>query len=284
MLPQQKKPEDVVDSVLRRAELAKIARRLQNRLALAQFKTDHGCEDLSFGAIELAYRDEIRQRHLTEYDLLSRSAAFTAQLPHPSALPSLSHEADLCLQANGHANARKRALFPSFLEDSPCNPSKRPCRSRTAVKTFNEQSRKHSEDSKARAQPSIIDQTYRRRIAPVVQCMGNPQFSPAVPESDDDSSTARLFHATNLRPSLMPRFPSTTLQKTNNPDPVPSVIPLGSGNLVPATPASHFDWADFINATPNSPAQNDGKTMSSIHTKLPPVTVRKPYKAKVMMA
>ncbi|KAI8710522.1 hypothetical protein NCS52_01569400 [Fusarium sp. LHS14.1] len=276
MLPQQKKPEDVVDSVLRRAELAKIARRLQNRLALAQFKTDHGCEDLSFGAIELAHRGEIRQRHLTEYDLLSRSAAFTAQLAHPSALPSPPHEADPCSQANGHANARKRALCPSFVEDSPCNPSKRPCPSPTTVTTFNDQSRKHSEDSEARSQPSIVDQTYRGRIASVVQYIGNPPFSPTVPESDDDLSTARLFHATNLRPSLMPRFPSTALQETNNPDPVPSVSPLGSGNLVPATPASHFDWADFINVTPNSPAQNDGKTMSSIHSKLPPVTVRKP--------
>ena len=62
-------------------------------------------------------------------------------------------------------------------------------------------------------------------------------------------------------PTSNTRFPSTALQETNNLDPVPSVIPLGSGNLVPATPASHFDWADFINVTPNSLAQNDGKTM-----------------------
>ncbi|PHH72483.1 hypothetical protein CDD83_4940 [Cordyceps sp. RAO-2017] len=40
--PWKKQPEDVVDSVLKRAQVSKIARRLQNRLALAQFKTKHG--------------------------------------------------------------------------------------------------------------------------------------------------------------------------------------------------------------------------------------------------
>ncbi|EEU38581.1 uncharacterized protein NECHADRAFT_88450 [Fusarium vanettenii 77-13-4] len=258
----QKKPEDVVDSILRRAELVKIARRLQNLLALAQFKTDHGCEDLSFGVIELAYKEEIRRRPLTEHDLLSHSAAFTAQLPRPSALPSLSHEAGPCLQASGHANARKRALCPSLLEDSPSNPSKGPCPSRAAVTTFNDQSREHSE---AGVRSSNISQAYCRRIASVAQCIGNPPpSSAAVPESDDDISTAWLFHATSLQPSLLPRFPPTPF------------IPLGNGNTVSTTPASHFDWADFINAAPNSPAQNDGKTMSSILSKLPPVTVRKP--------
>ncbi|RSL77635.1 hypothetical protein BHE90_017535 [Fusarium euwallaceae] len=189
MPPQRNKPKDAADNVPRRAELAKIARRLQDRLALARFKTDHGCEDLPFDAIELAYEEEIRQRHSTEYDLLLCSAALAAQLPHHAALPSLSHEANPCLQASGYANVRKRALCPSLLKDSPCNLGKRP---RTAVKNFNDHSREHIEEQ---ARPLHIDD------------------SPGVPENDDGLSTARFWHGTNL--STIPTTPPSRFDWTD---------------------------------------------------------------------
>ncbi|KAI5455932.1 hypothetical protein BGZ63DRAFT_429536 [Mariannaea sp. PMI_226] len=69
MSSQLRKPEDVVDSRLRREELAKTARRLWNCLALAQFKAQHGCEDLSFHIIELAFEEEMQQAHFSQCNL-----------------------------------------------------------------------------------------------------------------------------------------------------------------------------------------------------------------------
>ncbi|KAI9845442.1 MAG: hypothetical protein M1837_004920 [Sclerophora amabilis] len=55
-------PGDVVEKVLRRAEVARMARLLQNRLALASFKAKHGWENLNLDTIEPRIDNEIRQR------------------------------------------------------------------------------------------------------------------------------------------------------------------------------------------------------------------------------
>ncbi|KAM6536619.1 hypothetical protein FALCPG4_002608 [Fusarium falciforme] len=83
--PWKKQPEDVVDCVLKRAEVSKIARRLQNRLALAQFKTKHGWEDLTLDSIEPKVEEEMRRKRLAEPgDLLSDSSSSASDLPYPS--------------------------------------------------------------------------------------------------------------------------------------------------------------------------------------------------------
>ncbi|POS84301.1 hypothetical protein EPUL_005309 [Erysiphe pulchra] len=45
-------PELIVNAVLKRVEVGKISRKLQTRLAFAQFKVEHGLEDLPFDTIE----------------------------------------------------------------------------------------------------------------------------------------------------------------------------------------------------------------------------------------
>ncbi|OBT68066.1 hypothetical protein VE03_01624 [Pseudogymnoascus sp. 23342-1-I1] len=58
-------PEIVADRVLRRAEFMKMARKLQSRLALAQFKAKRGWEDYTLDTIELKIEHLRRQRRLT---------------------------------------------------------------------------------------------------------------------------------------------------------------------------------------------------------------------------
>ncbi|OBT59935.1 hypothetical protein VE03_10628, partial [Pseudogymnoascus sp. 23342-1-I1] len=61
-------PEVVADRVLRRAEMA---RKLQNRLALAQFKAKHGWEDLTLDLIEPKVDEHLRrQRPSSAGDML----------------------------------------------------------------------------------------------------------------------------------------------------------------------------------------------------------------------
>ncbi|KAH6870892.1 hypothetical protein B0T10DRAFT_417951 [Thelonectria olida] len=252
MSPQRKKPEDVVDNVLRRAKLAKIARRLQNCLALAQFKTELCCEDLSFDAIELAFEEEIQQKYLAEYNFLSCSAPLTTQLPYSYALPSLSHEPDPSSHVNGYTNHRKRTLFTSF-EESPSSPSKRSRRSLTANKPFGD----CWEGSEESARLSDIEQSHHRRITSLVQ--HSPSPSPAAP-ADDDFPSIRFFNPPNIRPPLMAMSPSTPLQKNNMLGSIPSIIPPDDGKPFATTPDQCFDLADFINETPVGPVQNPRRT------------------------
>ncbi|EMR63487.1 putative nrm1-like protein [Eutypa lata UCREL1] len=63
--PLKKQPEAVADKVLKRVEVSKIARRLQGRLALAQFKTKHGWEDLTLDTLEPKLEEEIRRKRQT---------------------------------------------------------------------------------------------------------------------------------------------------------------------------------------------------------------------------
>uniref|UniRef100_A0A8H7TTR2 Uncharacterized protein n=1 Tax=Bionectria ochroleuca TaxID=29856 RepID=A0A8H7TTR2_BIOOC len=81
--PWKKQPEDVVDCVLKRAEVSKIARNLQNRLALAQFKAKHGWEELTLDSIEPKVEEEIRRRRAIEADN-SDSSSSVSDLPYPT--------------------------------------------------------------------------------------------------------------------------------------------------------------------------------------------------------
>ncbi|KAF4453582.1 cyclin-dependent kinase, partial [Fusarium austroafricanum] len=118
--PWKKQPEDVVDSVLRRAEVSKIARRLQNRLALAKFKTKHGWEDLTLDSIEPKVEEEMRRKRLAEpTDVLSDSSSSASDLPYPSrALMSSPLKAPLFSDAVGSSNGstghRKRTYLATF--------------------------------------------------------------------------------------------------------------------------------------------------------------------------
>ncbi|KAL1862984.1 hypothetical protein VTK73DRAFT_6515 [Phialemonium thermophilum] len=124
------KPEpEVVDKVLKRAEIGKMARKLQNCLALAQFKTQHGWEDLTLDTIEPKVEEEIRKKRILEGDILSDSSSSASDLPYPSrALMSSPLKApffsDAIGSSNGSTGPRKRTYMASF-DDALSSPGKR---------------------------------------------------------------------------------------------------------------------------------------------------------------
>lgn len=113
-------PDAVADRVLRRAELGKMARRLQNRLALAQFKTRNGWEDLTLDMIEPKVEEEIRRKRVTDGDMLSDSSSSTSELPYPSHRGLMSSPlkaplfSDAIGSSNGSTGHRKRTYVASF--------------------------------------------------------------------------------------------------------------------------------------------------------------------------
>ncbi|KYK60731.1 hypothetical protein DCS_01869 [Drechmeria coniospora] len=139
--PWKKQPEDVVDTVLKRAEVSKIARRLQNRLALAQFKTKHGWEDLTLDCIEPKLEEEMKRKRLCDGDVLSDSSSSASDLPYPTrTLMSSPLKAPLFSDAigssNGSSGHRKRTYNIASFDDAASSPNKPLVTSPTAHKSF----------------------------------------------------------------------------------------------------------------------------------------------------
>jgi hypothetical protein len=118
-----------------------MARRLQQRLALAQFKTKHGWEDLTFDTLEPRYEEEIRRKRLSDGDLLSDSSSSASDLPsYPTrTLMSSPLKAPLfsdALGSSGGSGHRKRNYVASFDMAADLSPSKRLRSSPTAHRSF----------------------------------------------------------------------------------------------------------------------------------------------------
>jgi len=117
-----------------------MARRLQNRLALAQFKTKHNLVNETLDMIEPKFEHEMRRRRLHDGDVLSDSSSSASDLPYPTrALMSSPLKAPLFSDAVGSSNGstghRKRTYLASF-DDNFSSPSKRFRQSPTAHRSF----------------------------------------------------------------------------------------------------------------------------------------------------
>ena len=117
-----------------------MARRLQNRLALAQFKTKHGLEDLALDSIEPKFEHQMRYQRMPDGDVLSDSSSSASDLPYPSrALMSSPLKApwfsDAVVSSNGSTGHRKRTYMASF-DNVASSPSKRFRLSPTTHRSF----------------------------------------------------------------------------------------------------------------------------------------------------
>jgi len=138
--PIKKQPDVVVDRVLKRLEISKMASRLQNRLALAQFKTKHGWEDLALDTIEPKVEEELRRKRHIDGDVLSDSSSSTSDFPYPTrALMSSPLKApffsDGIGSSNGSTGHRKRSYMVSF-DHVDSSPTKRFRQSPTPHRSF----------------------------------------------------------------------------------------------------------------------------------------------------
>ncbi|KAK3313913.1 hypothetical protein B0H66DRAFT_607150 [Apodospora peruviana] len=219
--PIKKQPE-VADRVLKRVEISKMARRLQNRLALAQFKTKHGLEDLALDSIEPKFEREMRRpRMLPDGDILSDSSSSASDLPYPSrALMSSPLKApyfsDAIGSSNGSTGHRKRTYMASF-DHTLSSPSKRFRQSPTAHRSF---TTGHTswKDNHQLAQSSPIkrrqehfttstgpDVSFFNGTAQISDVLASPNYA-ALSDDDDDLLPAHSFRASVIRPSP-PRTP-----------------------------------------------------------------------------
>ncbi len=103
-----------------------MARRIQNRLALAQFKTKHGWEDMTLDSLEPKFEEEMRRKRISEGDVLSDSSSSASDLPYPvRTLMSSPLKAPLFSDAVGSSGGhRKRSYLTSF-DNALSSPSKR---------------------------------------------------------------------------------------------------------------------------------------------------------------
>lgn len=117
-----------------------MARKLQNRLALAQFKTNRGWEDLSLDTIEPRINEELRQRRpMSSGDMLSdsSSSSTTSDFQYgnsrtlmSSPLKSSTFFSDQIGSSGGSTGHRKRMYHTSFdLPSSSSSSRKRYCSS-----------------------------------------------------------------------------------------------------------------------------------------------------------
>ena len=105
-----------------------MASRLQNRLALAQFKTRHGWEDLTLDMIEPKVEDEIRRKRC-DGDVLSDSSSSTSDHPYSASRTLMSSPlkpamfSDTVGSSSGSSGHRKRTYVASFddLNNDPYN-------------------------------------------------------------------------------------------------------------------------------------------------------------------
>ncbi|KAG6011290.1 hypothetical protein E4U43_008412 [Claviceps pusilla] len=218
--PWKKQPEDVVDSILKRAEVSKIARRLQNRLALAQFKAKHGWEDLTLDSIEPKLEEEMRRKRLCEGDILSDSSSSASDLPYPTrTLMSSPLKAPLFSDAigssNGSSGHRKRTYMAStdYIASSP---TKRCPGSPTAYRSFSTHATWNGSHQLAQSSPikPRRQQHFTTSGGPDVSffqqrnmtaALTSPNFA-APSDDDDDLLPAHSFSVNNVR-SSPPRTP-----------------------------------------------------------------------------
>ncbi|PFH63058.1 hypothetical protein XA68_10099 [Ophiocordyceps unilateralis] len=274
--PWKKQPEAVVDSVLKRAQVTKIARRLQNRLALAQFKAKHGWEDLTLDSIEPKLEEELRRKRLCDGDVLSDSSSSASDLPCPTRTLMSSPLkppifSDAVGSSNGSSGHRKRTYFASF-ENPGSSPGKRFRASPTAHKSSFSghavwkdshqlaQSASHFRSSQPRTPPMQTRRRSRENVANGAK-------------SGEEGADLLLYLAASPSPAVRPN--RGRMERLTTPPPKNSKLDLpssmmttpGGGNLFPNTPGQGFDFADFVNITP-SPAQKQWRTPGPSRTPL----------------
>ncbi|KAK3941193.1 hypothetical protein QBC46DRAFT_108680 [Diplogelasinospora grovesii] len=248
--PLKKQPEVVADRVLKRIEISKMARSLQNRLALASFKTQHGWENLTLDVLEPKVEEEMRRKKIAEGDVLSDSSSSTSDLPYPSrTLMSSPLKApffsDAIGSSNGSTGHRKRTYhLASFDHDlTLSSPSKRFRNSPTASRSFtpghatwkDHHQLAQSSPIKPRRQqhfttaagPDVSFFSGSRQISDVLT---SPNYCAPQSDDDDDLLPAHSFARHVSPPRTPPPVRSRNLAKKNKDSSKPAQGALSTAN------------------------------------------------------
>ncbi|KAI1180983.1 hypothetical protein F4777DRAFT_181630 [Nemania sp. FL0916] len=284
--PVKKQPEAVADKVLKRVEVSKIARRLRGRLALAQFKTKHGWEDLTLDTIEPKIEEE-RRRRICDGDVLSDSSSSTSELPYPSRqLMSSPLKAplfsDAVTSSNGSSGHRKRTYTASF-DMTMSSPTKRFRTSPTLHKSFHNA---HAAPHSWRRQHQLIQsspikprrQHFTTSTGPDVSFfqgtrrpsvdMSSSSFAIPADEDDDDALPVHSFHVDTSSPPRTPPMRSRSANMRRGRD------AKGAGNgrsgeegagllmYLATSPSPATSMSRTLMEPPSTPPQRSSKDMA----------------------
>jgi hypothetical protein len=194
-----------------------MARKLQNRLALAQFKTERGWEDLSLDHIEPKVQEELsRRRPLSSGDILSDSSSSSANSDFHNAgrartLLSSPLKATAIFSSGGSNGARKRTYHNSLENLTSSTGSRKRFRSSPAVRALgsshtswtNHRQLTQSSPIKPRKQPHFT--TSAGPDLPFFRGAHMQQHTNYAAASDDEDD-ALPTHSFNMR-SSPPRTP-----------------------------------------------------------------------------
>ena len=256
----------------------KMARRLQNRLALAQFKTKHGWEDLTLDTIEPKVEEEMRRKRLLEGDTMSDSSSSASDLPYPSrTLMSSPLKApffsDAIGSSNGSTGHRKRTYTASF-DQTLSSPSKRFRASPTAHRSF---TTGHAswKDHHQLAQSSPIkprrQQHFTTSAGPNVSLFAGaknltenlsaPNYA-AASDDDDDFLPTHSFQVNNTRGSPPSTPPMRNRSLRRNPNRTANNTKSEANGTTTSNPKTGEEGADLLLYLAASPSPAHPPRMS----------------------
>ncbi|OBT60282.1 hypothetical protein VE03_10296 [Pseudogymnoascus sp. 23342-1-I1] len=241
-------PEVVADRVLRRAEVSKMARKLQNRLALAQFKAKHGWEDLTLDLIEPKVDEHLRrQRPSFAGDMLSDTSSSSASertvlSSSPLKAPFFSDALDSSSGSSGH---RKRSYNAPFHD--PASHSTAHKRFRSSPSTGRSISQGHTswKDQHQLSQSFLIKSSNSDKLPTNNSNNISRSSPPRTPPPRHRAITRRTTTINNATLTI-----ATPPRKSNGGEEGADLSGFGGGG--PHTPSQTFDFADFVNITPRS--------------------------------
>ncbi|KAI9850754.1 MAG: hypothetical protein M1838_005165 [Thelocarpon superellum] len=196
-----REPVGVVDKVLRRAEVAKMARLLQTRLALARFKTKHGWENLDLDTIEPKVDMELkRKRPSSSGETVSDSSSSVSDTIYPSALLSSSSPSGAAIFSDEIARSgdsgvsRKRAKQQRTFEHPGSTPNSH-LRARSMT----------NGTSQGRASRAVWKDVHRLpQSSPVYERQPFPFSIPQPPTLSFASDTATIPHDPSMKLASTP--------------------------------------------------------------------------------
>lgn len=202
-----------------------MARKLQNRLQLAQFKTKHGWEDLNLDTIEPKVEAEIRIRPCSSGDMLSDSSS-VSDFQYPRALMSSSPSkgpifSDAIESGNSSGGPRKRHYNVSeFRHPSSSNGSRKRYRSTPTDSNGKPSWKGHhnvTQSSPIKPRKTASTFTHTGPNISFFQDSEDTQFDPPsspnfAAVSDDDD---------NMLPMHSFQFPTSHHQRSNSPPRTP---------------------------------------------------------------
>ncbi|KAG0633678.1 hypothetical protein HOY80DRAFT_595586 [Tuber brumale] len=254
----EKQTKEVIRKVIRRAEVSRIARLLQHRLALANFKTKNGWENLTLDTIEPKVEEDLRRK---------RQRGSQEKSPSPGT--SFFSEGDLEWLRKNKTNVQQKRRGSQSSGIGPL-PNFRNSRKRVRTSSsaeFQQPSSKRRQSWKDQGRTVQSSPGYRYGAGEGKDGLehgfhSSPPRTPprriakpgnANKPAGDRGADLLIYLATSPSPAgVMPKAKFTPTTPPSNSSALPSSV-MGTPGA-PQTPQTGFNFADFVNITP-SPAQ-----------------------------